>query len=174
MYRLEQNFRSSKCILDCSNALIIKSPRIQSGKTGAIDMGFEKPSYIPSLSQTSDNEDGERVSVREFESAEAESAWVIDMARVARRKVGILYRTSYQGRILEQKLIERQIPYEMVGREGGRGGLWLKRLETVKEHAAIRKSNGVTGVGATSVINARAKCDLYYFFFVLLQKQGWW
>lgn len=100
--RLEQNYRSAGNILDAANEVI----RNNRGRK-------EKHLWT-------EEEKGELVHVRRFETAREEASGVIgEIARRARngeyRKYAVLYRTNAQSRLLEEQCVTRGIPYQLVG-----------------------------------------------------------
>ena len=102
--KLEQNYRSSTCILNAANTLIANNPHEYSKKLW------------------SDRGEGDRVRVVACanEDAEAERAVTEILAHKARHRKGyshyaILYRSNHQARLLEMKLQQHQVPYQMSG-----------------------------------------------------------
>ena len=100
--RLEQNYRSVGNILDAANEVI----RNNQGRK-------EKHLWT-------EEEKGEPVHVRRFETAREEASGVIgEIARRARNgeysKYAVLYRTNAQSRLLEEQCVTRGIPYQLVG-----------------------------------------------------------
>ncbi|MEG0368053.1 MAG: 3'-5' exonuclease, partial [Coprobacillus sp.] len=102
---LDQNYRSTKTILDISNNLIRKNKN-----------RMEKELFT---------EDGEGPKVTHYSGVdeEAEANYVCDMIEETISKVegvnyhdfAILYRANYLSRAFEQKLIQRQIDYRIFG-----------------------------------------------------------
>ena len=104
--KLEQNYRSTKTVLDAANALIANND----GRLGK--------NLWTSGSQ------GAKILVKELESEMDEAAWVVDSIRRAQRLTGgdaswrqfaILYRTNAQSRALEAELTARGVPYRIYG-----------------------------------------------------------
>ena len=102
--KLEQNYRSSTRILNAANTLIANNPH----------------DYAKNL--WSDRGEGERVRVVACnnEDAEAERAVTEILAHKARNRKGyshyaVLYRSNHQARLLEMKLQQHQVPYQMSG-----------------------------------------------------------
>jgi len=101
--RLEQNYRSFGCILDCANGVIAKN---EDRKAKAL---------------FTDRGPGEKVKVVVCPDDEAESRYVLSELRASiasGRSPGdhaILYRTNLQSRIYEEALRTEGIAYEVVG-----------------------------------------------------------
>ncbi len=102
--KLEQNYRSTKTILDASNALIANN----SGQ-------MEKRLW-------SDGEVGAPVVIAELDDEHEEARWVageigrlIEDAEVERSEVAVFYRTNAQSRVLEDTLVRFDVPYQVIG-----------------------------------------------------------
>jgi DNA helicase-2/ATP-dependent DNA helicase PcrA len=100
--RLEQNYRSTKNILDAANSVIAKNKE-RLGKT----------------LWTSDG-DGEQITLFEAFNEREESSYVIsEIKQIARNAsysdIAILYRSNAQSRLLEEALLEARIPYRIYG-----------------------------------------------------------
>ena len=101
--RLEQNYRSTQTILDAANA-VIEHNRGRMGKTLWTDLG-----------------EGEPIVVRELEDEHAEARYVAGRLEQLVEEGGSLgevacfYRTNAQSRVLEDTLVRREIPYQVVG-----------------------------------------------------------
>jgi len=102
--KLEQNYRSTKTILDAANAVIAHN-----------DDRHKKTLWC-------DKEEGERITVRECDTADAECRYIIDtvLHRVVheRRKYSdfaVLYRVNEISRSLETALAKSGIPYRLLG-----------------------------------------------------------
>jgi DNA helicase-2/ATP-dependent DNA helicase PcrA len=101
--RLEQNYRSTPQILALAAKVIAKN-----------DARMEKTvwSALP---------DGDKPRVISFPRDRDESSWIAEMAsqRMAEDKpledCAIFYRANWQSRIVEEALLARQIPYQLVG-----------------------------------------------------------
>ncbi|MFA7201760.1 MAG: UvrD-helicase domain-containing protein [Candidatus Paceibacterota bacterium] len=97
---LEQNYRSTKHIIQSSSGLIAQNE-------------FQKKKEL-----WTHNPEGGRVLVVEHDEEFSQADYVVQEAqqRVAHgMRVGILYRTNAQSRALEQVLLEYDIPYELFG-----------------------------------------------------------
>lgn len=100
---LEQNYRSTKHILSAANAVISKNT-------------MRKPKNL-----FTSNPDGERLSLFEAYDETDEARQVGEtIASLIERGVrpsgiAVLYRTNFQSRILEEALLARRIPYQVLG-----------------------------------------------------------
>ena len=102
--KLEENYRSTNCILRLANSLI-RHNLTRRDKTLWSWMG-----------------DGEKVRLVAMPDAETEAEWVIgellDRHRIGRRpydEMAILFRMNSQSRVMEEKLRENEIPYKLIG-----------------------------------------------------------
>ena len=98
--RLEQNYRSTKMILDAANQVI----RNNAGRK-------EKTLWT-------ENESGEKLLFRLFDTAYDEAEWIVrDMIKKggAWKDYAVLYRTNAQSRLFEEKCIAYNVPYRLVG-----------------------------------------------------------
>ena len=143
--KLEQNYRSTKMILDSANE-VIKNNAGRKDKT-----------------LWTENEVGERPVFREFGSSFDEAEWV---ARDIVKKGGpwkdyaILYRTNAQSRLFEEKCIAYNLPYRLVGgvnfyqRKEIKDILcYLKTIANGRDDLAVQRIINVPkrGIGAMSV-----------------------
>ncbi len=102
--KLEQNYRSTKRILNAANSVI------------ANNMGRKVKALW------SDNEEGDLITLTEYlnDLSEANSI-VADIANAVQngsgqyRDYAILYRTNAQSRVFEERFVNRGIPYKLVG-----------------------------------------------------------
>ncbi|PTD95825.1 UvrD-helicase domain-containing protein [Pseudothauera lacus] len=102
--KLEQNYRSSRRILEAANTLIANNQKL-----------FEKRLW-------SEHGPGEQIAVHCCRDADAEAEWVAMKinahrfeARTAYKDYAILYRGNHQARIIEQALRNAGIPYVISG-----------------------------------------------------------
>ena len=98
--KLEQNYRSTKMILDSANEVIRNN-------TGRKDKTL-----------WTENEVGERPVFREFSSSFEEAEWIVrDIVKKGGpwKDYAILYRTNAQSRIFEEKCVAYNLPYRLVG-----------------------------------------------------------
>ena len=136
--KLEQNYRSTRRILDAANA-VIKNNRGRKEK-----------------SLRTDNEEGELVRVTEYPSD-------LDEAKEIVREIGkqvrdghsaysdyaILYRTNAQSRVFEEQFVYSGIPYRLVG-----GTNFYERMEIRDMLAYLRViENGNDAVSLKRIIN---------------------
>ena len=102
--KLEQNYRSTRIILETANTLIANNPHIFE-KTLWSDRGFgERIEIIPART---DEDEAERVASMILERKLNEGKRFSDFA--------VLYRSNHQARILEFKLQNFKIPYKLSG-----------------------------------------------------------
>lgn len=100
---LDQNYRSTKTILDISNNLIKKNKN-----------RLEKDLF-------SELEEGDKVIHYAAVSEDAESKYICDTIQkitqsgVSESHIAVLYRANYLSRSIEQEMIRRQIPYKIFG-----------------------------------------------------------
>ncbi len=102
--KLEQNYRSTKNILDAANA-VIKNNEDRKDKT-----------------LWCDSDKGDKIDVYQAEDGFAEAEMVadtikeeVDNGRADYNDYAILYRTNAQSRALEEKLMMKNIPYKIIG-----------------------------------------------------------
>ena len=116
--KLEQNYRSTRAILDAAHAVISRAHRRREKKLWTDREGGAPLSLLVAQDE---HEEGERIA-RAVESAHAEGArW---------EAIAVLYRTNAQSRPVEEALRRRRIPYLVV-----RGTSFYERAE-VKDAAA--------------------------------------
>ncbi|GLS28238.1 DNA helicase II [Marinibactrum halimedae] len=150
--RLEQNYRSTRTILNAANG-VIENNDGRLGKT-----------------LRTDGEDGEPISLYAGFNDQDEARFIVDhierWVKQGRRKdsVAILYRSNAQSRVLEEALLRESIPYRIYG-----GQRFYDRLEIKNALAYLRlvlNRNDDTafervvnvptrGIGAKSVDNVR-------------------
>ncbi|MDO5460544.1 MAG: 3'-5' exonuclease [Bacteroidales bacterium] len=104
IFKLEQNYRSTKMIVNAANSLIAKN-REQIKKTVFSDRGEGTPLML--YSAYSDFEEGEIVANKIAELRRTEELQYSDFA--------ILYRTNAQSRIFEEAFRKRSFPYRIFG-----------------------------------------------------------
>ena len=153
--RLEQNYRSTKSILNAANE-VIKNNR---GRK-------EKKLWT-------ENETGAKPALRRFENGFEEAEFVVGEIRkeVLRGKrhykdYAILYRTNAQSRLFEEKFLMANIPYRIVGgvnfysRKEIKDTLaYLKTVDNGSDNLAVQRIINVPkrGIGGTTI----AKLDAY-------------
>ncbi|MCR5641052.1 MAG: UvrD-helicase domain-containing protein [Lachnospiraceae bacterium] len=147
--KLEQNYRSTKFILDTANGVIANNE----GRK-------EKRLWT-------DNAQGERVKFKQFDSAYEEAQYIamdinskVRKGTYAYKDCAVLYRTNAQSRLLEEKFIVENIPYKIVGgvnfysRKEVKDILaYLKTVDNAQDDLAVRRIINVPkrGIGATSI-----------------------
>ena len=136
--RLEQNYRSTQTILDAANAVIAHN-RGRMGKSLWTELGR-----------------GEPIRVRELDDEHAEARFVVGEVErlvdegISREEVAVFYRTNAQSRVLEDALVRREVPYQVIG-----GTKFYERAE-IKDAIAYLTvlANGQDVVAFTRVANA--------------------
>lgn len=104
LYKLEQNYRSTKHIVEAANGVIARNKdQIKKTVWTHNDSG-EKLRVIRTLT---DNEEGKVISNRIFDKSKADGITYNDFA--------ILYRTNRQSRAFEESLRKLNIPYKIYG-----------------------------------------------------------
>ena len=146
--KLEQNYRSTQNILNAANA-VIQNNRGRKDKT-----------------LWTDNGDGEKVHLRQFDTAYDEAEFVADDIRKNIETGGtyqdyaILYRTNAQSRMFEEKFVACNIPYKIVGgvnfyarREIKDLLCYLKTIDNGRDDLAVRRIINVPkrGIGLTTI-----------------------
>lgn len=136
--KLEQNYRSTKNILNAANEVICNN---QGRK--------EKTLWTA-------NEDGEPVHFTQFNTdyEEADSIvgdirYAVDSGIARYSEFAILYRTNAQSRLFEEKLIQRNIPYKIIG------SLNFYQRKEIKDILAYLKTidNGLDDIAVKRIIN---------------------
>lgn len=99
---LEQNYRSTKNIIEAANAVI------------------EKNTYRVAKTLFTENKIGEHISITESYDEGSEASHVANTIDELLRNndpedIAILYRANFQSRVLEEALLGRQIPYQVLG-----------------------------------------------------------
>lgn len=102
--KLEQNYRSTKYILAAANGLIDKNLNRPEKNLWTDNMQGEKVKFIHCLSDKSE---------AAFVSKEIRR--LVERENYLYKEIAILYRTNAQSRVLEEKFIQAEIPYKIVG-----------------------------------------------------------
>lgn len=102
--KLEQNYRSTKSILDAAHAVITKNQQ-RSDKELWTDAGAGKPVQV--LQAVNERAEGEMI-IRYMQRS-------IDAGQRAYKDFAVLYRTNAQSRSIEEALIRFGVPYKVVG-----------------------------------------------------------
>jgi DNA helicase-2/ATP-dependent DNA helicase PcrA len=101
--RLEQNYRSTQTILNAANAVIANNRA-------------QKPKHL-----WSELGEGDPIRVRELEDEHSEARFVVgEIERMVEEgtslsEIAVFYRTNAQSRVLEDTLVRREVPYQVVG-----------------------------------------------------------
>ena len=136
--RLEQNYRSSKKILQAANEVIAHN-------TGR-----------KSKTLWTENEEGVPVRFRQFATGADEAEFVIgEIGELSRtqgksfRDFAVLYRTNAQSRLFEEKCVSADIPYQIVG------GVNFYSRKEIKDMLAYLKTidNGADDLAVTRILN---------------------
>ena len=136
--KLEQNYRSTQNILDAANAVISHN-------------GQRKDKEL-----WTDQGKGSPVHFRQLESGYEEAEFIVRDIEERRRKdelsygdFAVLYRTNAQSRLLEESMVVRGIPYNVVG-----GVNFYSRAEIKDIMAYLRTvENGLDDVALRRIIN---------------------
>ena len=147
--RLEQNYRSTKNILNAANE-VIQNNTGRKAKT-----------------LWTENEEGSKVHLRQFLNGFEEAEYVVgDIAKKQREgqcrycDCAILYRTNAQSRLFEEKLLMANIPYKLVGginfyaRKEIKDLLsYLKTVDNARDDLAVRRIINIPkrGIGAATL-----------------------
>ena len=136
--KLEQNYRSTTHILDVANA-VIRNNR-----------GRKDKHLWSALGQ------GARVSFRLYESGKDEAADVVRTVKAAVRAgkaaykdFAVLYRTNAQSRLFEERCVNENVPYALVG------GVNFYQREEIKDILAYLRTvqNGRDDVSTERIVN---------------------
>ncbi len=136
--KLEQNYRSTKSILNAANEVICNNQ-------GRKDK-----------SMWTENDEGEPVHFTQFETDFEEADFItseiqnmVEDGRAAYQDFAVLYRTNAQSRLFEEKLVNRNIPYKIIGSVN-----FYARKE-IKDILAYLKTidNGLDSIAVKRIIN---------------------
>lgn len=136
--RLEQNYRSTKNILHAANEVIANNSERKKKRLWT------------------KNEEGSSLTYCQFDTAYQEAESIADQifSKCADgydnyKEYAILYRTNAQSRILEEKLIQRNIPYKLVG------GVNFYQRKEIKDILAYLRTinNGQDDISVKRIIN---------------------
>lgn len=155
--KLEQNYRSTKTILDAANGVIHHN---QGRKDKTL---------------WTDNEQGVPIALNQYQTEYEEAMGIVnDIAAKTEhheaeyKDFAVLYRTNAQSRVLEEKFVTRNIPYRVVGgvnfyqRKEIKDILaYLKIINNGQDDVAVRRVVNVPkrGIGATTVTKAAEYAD---------------
>ena len=151
--KLEQNYRSTKNILNAANGVIHHN------------MGRKDKTLW------SDNDEGNKIDLYQAEDGYAEAEMIaqtikeeVDFGRADYSDYAILYRTNAQSRTLEEKLLMKNIPYKIIGgqnfyqRKEVKDILaYLRIIANATDDIAVERVINVPrrGIGATSITRAK-------------------
>jgi DNA helicase-2/ATP-dependent DNA helicase PcrA len=136
--KLEQNYRSTKSILNAANEVI------------ANNLGRK------SKALWTDNDEGDLVTFHQYENDYEEAQAIVSSIQgiveekdISYNQFAILYRTNAQSRVLEEKMVQKSIPYKIIG-----GTNFYQRKE-IKDLIAYLKTieNGQDSVAVKRIIN---------------------
>ena len=151
--KLEQNYRSTQNILDVANAVI----RNNSGRKDK--------------SLWTDSEGGEKICFQVYDSEWDEASRIAADIKskaddgYAYNDCAVLYRTNAQSRVLEEKLIQENIPYRIYGginfyaRKEIKDVLaYLKTIDNARDDIAVKRILNVPkrGIGTTTMEKVQA------------------
>lgn len=155
--RLEQNYRSTRNILEAANG-VIRNNRGRKEKT-----------------LWTENEQGEPVVFRHFQNAYEEAEYVTGEIRkkvlggeAQYRDFAVLYRTNAQSRMFEEKFLLANVPYRIIGgvnfysRKEIKDILaYLKTIDNGKDDLAVHRIINVPkrGIGAVTINKVQAYAD---------------
>ncbi len=147
--KLEQNYRSTKNILEAANQVIRHNSERK-----------EKTLWT-------DNDAGSAIRVKQFATGSDEADFVVDDIRACVQKTGagygdfaVLYRTNAQSRLFEERLLMANIPYKIVGginfyaRKEIKDLLaYLKTVDNARDDLAVRRIINIPkrGIGAATI-----------------------
>ncbi|MBU9710234.1 DNA helicase PcrA [Evansella tamaricis] len=166
---LEQNYRSTKKILQAANEVIDRNPN-------------RKPKKL-----WTENEEGEKLAFYDADNEHDEARFVAgkmkeltETGRFSPSQMAVLYRTNAQSRVVEEMLIKSNIPYQIVGgmkfydRKEIKDLLaYLRLVSNPDDDISIRRIINVPrrGIGATTLekIEAYAALNDLSIFKALLE-----
>jgi len=161
--KLEQNYRSTKKILEAANCVIRNNTARK-----------EKALWT-------ENEEGERIHFRQFDTAYEEAEYIVsDIIKAKRNHIydygqnAILYRTNAQSRILEEQFVKEGVPYDIIGsinfyaRKEIKDILaYLKTIDNAVDDLAVKRIINIPkrGIGATTINKVQEFADQNYMSF---------
>ena len=149
---LEHNYRSTKTIVNASNAVIEKNRNRKDKRA------------------ITDNPEGDLIRLQVCDTAEQEARFIANEARhymlggVAPEEIAVLYRTNFQSRALEEAFLKARVPYRLLGtkfldrREVKDVLAWVRlALEPTRETDRVRAvQSPVRGIGKVTVAKMAA------------------
>lgn len=161
--RLEQNYRSTQNVLDAANA-VIKNNTGRKEKTLWTDHG-----------------NGNRIHFKQFDNAYEEAEFVADDIAGKKRNgiadygdCAVLFRTNAQARLLEERFVVEEIPYNVVGgvnfyaRKEIKDLLaYLKTIDNGRDDLAVKRIINIPkrGIGAATIAKVQDYADLHEISF---------
>ena len=154
--KLEQNYRSTKNILDAANSVI------------ANNIGRKQKALW------TDQGAGEKIHFKQFDSGYEEADYVArDIDKHVREggsysEYAVLYRTNAQSRMFEERFIAENIPYKLVGgvnfyaRKEIKDLLaYLKTIDNAQDDLAVKRIINIPkrGIGAATINKVQAFAD---------------
>lgn len=136
--KLEQNYRSTKNILDTANSVIANNKGRKSKELWT------------------ENKEGNRVRFEQFDTGQEEAYYIANAISGAVRRgeykyndCAVLYRTNAQSRLLEERFVASNIPYKLVG------GVNFYARKEIKDLLAYLKTidNGRDDVAVSRILN---------------------
>lgn len=150
--KLEQNYRSTKNILDAANS-VIKNNKGRKAKR-----------------LWTENETGDKIVFHQYQNEYDEAYQIVEeidktvnQNKAQYHDFAILYRTNAQSRVLEEKFVSKSIPYKVVGgvnfyqRKEIKDILaYLKTIDNGRDNLSVQRIINVPkrGIGAASVSKA--------------------
>ena len=156
--KLEQNYRSTQRILDAANAVIKNN------------VGRKQKALW------TENGEGDKINFSLYETEYKEADGVVESICAKVREgwnyndIAVLYRTNAQSRVLEEKLIYRNVPYRIYGgvnfyqRKEIKDILaYLKTIDNGMDSQAVKRIINVPrrGIGATTIERIQEYADLH-------------
>ena len=161
--KLEQNYRSTKKILEAANAVIQNNTARK-----------EKALWT-------DNEEGSRIHFRQFDTAYEEAEYILYEILKSKKHDGtnygdhaILYRTNAQSRLLEEQFVKNGVPYDIVGsinfyaRKEIKDLLaYLKTIDNAVDDLQVKRIINIPkrGIGATTIAKVQTFADQNFMSF---------
>lgn len=155
--KLEQNYRSTKTVLDAANSVITNNKN-RKGK----ELWTEK-------------EAGDKIVFRQLGNEYGEAEYVADeineyirTGRYNYNDIACLYRTNAQSRVLEENFIRQNIPYKIIGGQNfyQRKEIkdliaYLKTVDNGRDNVAVKRIINVPkrGIGAATVDKVQTFAD---------------
>ena len=171
--KLEQNYRSTKMVLDAANA-VIKNNVSRKEK-----------------SLWTENDKGNKVVFRQLGNEYDEAEYIADeINRIVTKEkeynynnIACLYRTNAQSRVLEERFMKENIPYKIIGginfysrKEVKDMIAYLKTIDNGKDDVAVKRIINVPkrGIGSTTIdkIQTFADANNMSFYDALLNENA--